>query len=90
MNAYKTLDGRVRVSKRVAQKAYEGGQTVTLIACNMSPDGIWTSGYTVNRTEVETTSDCWTFADLVNNFAYYNCTNETGKYPSFYMILEAK
>ena len=90
MNAFN--DGKVqRISKAAARTAYESGQEIGLCASKMYPslDG-WRLLCRVNKADVEGASDCWTFADLVNNFAFYNCTNETGSYPSFYKILEAK
>ena len=91
MNAFN--NGKVqRISKAAARTAYESGQEIGLCASKMYPglDG-WCLLYRVNKANAEGASDFNTdFDSVVLNYSHYNCTNETGNYPSFYRILEAR
>lgn len=72
----------VRVSKPVAHKAYDSGQSVAITARNLHPFNYWgtTSIYAGGK------YGCTPFENVVNAFEYYNCINsETGKYAAFYI-----
>lgn len=73
------IDGFIRVSKYEAKQRYNAGEAIRICACNMSPVSIW-GCY----------GDCCLEADgefetVVNAFRYYNCDNETGRYPAYYV-----
>lgn len=73
------IDGFVRISKSEAKRRYNAGETIRFCACNMSPVNMW-GCY----------CDCCLEADkefetVVNTFRYYNCNNETGRYPAYYV-----
>lgn len=47
----------------------------------------WQSPYSTSkeRTEGNAWTERCTFDDIVNEFAYYNCDNERGRYPIFFI-----
>lgn len=69
-----------RVSKIAARKAFDNGQPVTLCPVKMNPFGVWRSGAIVTRSD-----DIQDFEKFCNEFYYYNCTSETGRYVAFYL-----
>ena len=74
-------------NKRIARKAYNDGETIILYANKVAPNGVWISGYEMNKEDIKnkggiTSSD---FDTVVNNFEYYNCNYEVGYYTSFYV-----
>lgn len=66
-----------KIDKRAARKLYENGTEFWITACNMRPECglLITSEYKFNYP---------TFDALDNSFRYYNCSNETGRYPAYY------
>ena len=80
-----------RVSKTAAKKAYMNGVTIALCPCKLRPGTPWhpecilrkTPGNDTTETENELNS-------LLNQFEFYNCTNETGRYTAFYIEKENK
>ena len=78
------LQCRVRqISKTRARRLYDEGKTVYLQSCKMRFRSVWTSPCPMNKE-----SCAWkdhTFDSLVNEYAYYNCDNERGKYPCFFV-----
>ena len=69
-----------QIQKRTAKKMFEAGETIYMQACNMRPFGVWSTCNDVNKEKAG--GD--TFESIVNNFEYYNCTPETGRYVTFY------
>ena len=68
-----------RINKRVARKLFNEGKTLWITACNMRPEcGLLMNAGTYENEFVD-------FDKFVNSFAYYNCNNETGRYPAFYI-----
>lgn len=68
-----------RINKRVARKLFNEGKTVWITACNMRPE----CGLLMNAGTYE--NELSDFDTFVNSFTYYNCNNETGRYPAFYI-----
>lgn len=73
-----------QVRKDVAKKAFLAGKTVWVFACNMMPYNLWTSPCPIER-DIDREKYGYTFDVLVNDFTYYNCDNERGKYPVFFV-----
>lgn len=76
-------DGKVKikqVSKRTAQKVYDEGKTVYMQSCNMPFNSFWQSPCPANKNNWEVS-----FEQLVNEFMYYNCDSERGKYANFFV-----
>ena len=71
------------INKLEARKLYGMGKEFWMVACNMRPE----CGLLVNAPGYE--SSChhvsMKFDDLYNCFCYYNCDNERGRYPRFYI-----
>ena len=90
-----TIEGYTRITKAAARRAYEGGQVVRITACKLSPVNIWGAYSDAQRerfTEVAgngfntTVARSREFDTVVNAFTYYNCNNECGRYPAFYVV----
>lgn len=70
----------IKISKRYARQMYNEGKIIGLMACNLNPYSYWGEPLPVNK-------KCGKeFEHLCNEFEFYNCTNETGKNISFYII----
>lgn len=69
-----------RISKTEARKMYEMGFETYWLPCKLRPDNKWICGSYVSRFFVKDRD----FDTICNAFAYYNCTNEVGKYIAFY------
>lgn len=68
-----------RVNKTVARKLFNEGKQFWMTACNMRPEyGILVNAPIYKEEQTD-------FDELVNAFAYYNCGNETGRYPAYYI-----
>jgi len=75
-----------KASKKAAKKAFMNGVTIALCPCKLRPGTPWypecilrkTPGNDMTETENE-------FNSLLNQFEFYNCTNETGKRASFFI-----
>ena len=71
-----------QVNKIAAKNAYERGETVYLLSFNMCPNNMWQSPCPVNKNKDVYNS---TFENVINDYRYYNCDNERGKYPIFFI-----
>ena len=71
----------VRVNKAGAKKAFNEGKTIYMLPCKACPRSYWFTFYPVNKNAVDGAS----FETVVNNFEFYNCTPQTGKYTAFYI-----
>lgn len=76
-----------QTTKQGARKAYEDGKDIWLFPCLMAIGNPWQSPYSTSKEKTE--GNAWTerstFDDIVNDFAYYNCDNERGRYPIFFI-----
>jgi len=72
-----------RISKRAARKLFSEGKPLYVIAHKMRPGMPFQMGMTIfSEKYLEENKD---FDSMVNNFAFYNCSYETGYYPAFYL-----
>ena len=89
MHVHTAVDGNVkyrRVRKPEARKAFDAGKPVIFCPCNLYPFGSFRPSIMVQKTE-----HGWTdFAYTVQNFEWYNCCNETGRYTAFYLAVDGK
>lgn len=67
-----------RISKTAARKMYDQGQPFYMIPVKLHPESPCGLLYAV-------TDFSEPFEKLLNAFCYYNCDNERGKYPAFYV-----
>ena len=72
-----------RISKAAARKLWNSHENFIIVPCKCSPTGL---GALYTRCDL---GGCYeedtTFDKFVNSFTYYNCNNETGRYPAFYL-----
>ena len=76
----------VQIAKQRARRLYEQGKTIYLQSCNMRFNTMWQSAYPMSKESCQ-----WgehTFDSLVNEYIYYNCDQERGKYPNFFVKKE--
>lgn len=72
-----------QVNKTVARKLYNKGIDVYLQSCNMLFNNVWQSAARINKNNPD--YNTYSFDTLVNEYTYYNCDNERGKYPCFFV-----
>lgn len=75
-----------QINKTQARKLYEAGETVYLLPCLCSVDGIWGSPYPIDKEHVVWWGD--SFDSDVLSFTNYNCCPELGKYPIFFRVIK--
>lgn len=68
-----------RISKTTARKMFNEGNEIWICACNMQPK----TGILLNISNY--TGLARDFDRIVNAFQYYNCNNECGRYPAYYI-----
>lgn len=69
-----------RINKTAARKLYNEKKEFWITACNMRPE----YGILIGSVSFEHLINI-RFDIMVNNFAYYNCDNERGRYPAYYI-----
>lgn len=69
-----------RIDKRIARKMFNDGKKVMFIPCKINPYSIWNCGIWHKIDD----GDC-DFDTFSNAVAFYNCSNETGRYLAFYI-----
>lgn len=72
-----------RINKRTAEKAYNNGKTVIFCPVNVRPFTFWHLEIEISKNSQGNNGVA--FKQVVNNFEFYNCNSETGKYTAFYM-----
>ena len=72
-----------QISKRTARKLWDEGREIYLHSSNMRFDNVWQhpmsgskDGYSFNG---------YTFDQVCNDYESYNCDNERGRYPAYYV-----
>lgn len=71
-----------KINKKTAESLYNTFQEIYIIPCKCNINSIWFTGCSVINDGTRT------FEQLVNQFIYYNCCNELGKHPAYYMEVE--
>ncbi len=69
----------IRVTKKTAETAYNKGKTIYLCPVNGNPNSPWINALPIQLNDENT------FSNQVNNYEYYNCINELGRYCKFYI-----
>jgi len=70
-----------QVSIRKAARLFNEGETIYIIACNMRFDNPWS--FPCPASKKDSYED--DFYKYVDDFIYYNCDSERGKYPNYYV-----
>ena len=71
----------VKIRKSTARKLFNEGHELIIIPCNCSPNGVWFKGFRICKTKLENSD----FDRLINEFEYYNCNSELGRYTHYYI-----
>jgi hypothetical protein len=86
-----TINGKryEQVSKPTARKLFKQGRTIYLNACKMMPGNVWQSlcPVTIDRDRIEATPE-EQFKHIVNNFEFYNCDSERGRYANYFIKID--
>ena len=70
-----------KIRKNTARKLFNDGQELIIIPCKCAPGGAWLTGFRICKNDLENAD----FDRLINEFEYYNCNAEMGKYTAFYI-----
>lgn len=70
-----------RITRTNAKKAYNNGLSVFVFPCRLRPGTAWTGNGVVFHKDPEKEP----FENWENAFRFYNCSHETGYYPSYYI-----
>jgi hypothetical protein len=81
------MNGYTRVNKSVARKMFNEGKSLYFCPAKIIPGGSFGMGMLIDPKRWK--EDCCegeqdAFEKACQNFAYYNCSSETGYYPAFY------
>lgn len=73
----------IRVDKTTARTLYKTGRYARVHFCpvNLNPESPWELLWNPPNNDIP-------FDQLVNEYSYYNCDNERGRYPAFYVPRE--
>lgn len=77
-----------RITKTQARKLYNVGLNVIFCPCNLHPLNSWGLSMDINKINIDCNNR--SFNDIVNDYTFLNCTNETGKYINFYIPVNAE
>ena len=69
-----------KINKSTARKLYNEGKEFWITACNMRPE----YGILIGSLSFEQMAGV-SFDAMVDSFSYYNCDNERGRYPAYYV-----
>lgn len=69
-----------QLTKPQARKAYEARKVIIIAPCKCRVDGPF--AFRMNPDWIDEFNS---FDQMVSNFTYYNCNNEMGRYPRFYI-----
>ena len=71
-----------RISKSAARKVFENGGVLYVCPVKFRPE--FSARFTFFG--LDSGKEMWaSFDAFVNAFSYYNCNNETGRYPAYYI-----
>lgn len=68
-----------------AEKLYNEGKDIYVHPCNMCFDNVWQTPCKININD-----NFWGAEDFrgrISDYKYYNCDNERGKYPNFFIAI---
>ena len=72
-----------QVQKRTARKMFHEGEAIYLCSCNMHFDSAWQTPIVISKEVGKSLG--YTFDQLCDNYEYYNCDSERGRYAHFYV-----
>ena len=71
----------VKIRKNTARKLFNNGHELIIIPCKCAPGRVWLTGFKICKNNLENAD----FDRLINEFEYYNCNSELGRYTHFYI-----
>ncbi len=74
-----------RISKAAARELFANGVEIYLQSSNFYPFGVWQSVHPIQKNEMF--ENGYNFNSLINEFQYYNCCSERGRYIHFYTAI---
>lgn len=86
---YKNIE-LIRINKKIAKKIlnhptiYEG-LTLYILPVNANPNSYWINGFTEFEIENIRYMDAADNNNFINEYIYYNCNDELGKYLKYYI-----
>ena len=69
-----------KIDKKLARKFYNVGIAIKILPCKINPNSQWYGGGWYDKS-ITYGRD---FDKLVNDYTYYNCNSETGRYCAYY------
>ena len=75
-----------------AKKLFDTGSLIRIVPNKINPNNIWGLCVDIKKIDnvpIESIYDINYYNDfnrIINDFTYYNCSNETGLYCSFYLL----
>lgn len=71
----------IKIRKNTARKLFNSGKELLIMPCKCAPGAAWLMGFTICKNNFEYCD----FDSLINEFEYYNCNSECGKYTAYYI-----
>lgn len=68
-----------KIRKNTARRVYKNGGSLIITPCRCHP--CLFMGFEISKNSL----DGRDFDSVINEFEYYNCTSETGRYTAFYV-----
>ena len=94
-DSYITINNKQvkQINKTTALKLFNKGETIFLHPSNMSLNNSWQSPFNINLDKSEPLEKYNSYAKknisqfnvILNEFEYYNCCSELGKYANFFI-----
>ena len=76
-----------KINKIQARKLYNNNVNIYIVPCKVYPDynNVWIKPVKLNKEEH--IKNCYEidFDKIINNFEFYNCYTELGRYTSYYI-----
>lgn len=71
----------IQVTKTKAKNAFNDGKNVWLHPCLMRLNNVWRLPYCYNKKNIDSPN----FDTIINSYKYYNCNNQLGTYPIYFI-----
>ena len=73
-----------RISKQAAKIMWENNHNFIIVPCKLSPAGLVAMDTRCDLYEIDFEKRR-PFEQFINEFSFYNCNRDTGRYPAFYV-----
>lgn len=74
-----------QIDKRLARKCFDAGKQILLLSSNLCFNNLWQYPCPIRKEDSYGKRD---FDHIVNDYTYYNCDAERGRYVHFYIKLD--